>query len=66
MLDMLYKTDEIKKSTKMKHENIRKAFVFAGLFLIGFNCLLAQEVPRPDFVYVPMYYIAGSNDIVLV
>jgi hypothetical protein len=42
---------------------IKKALVFTGLFLIGFNYLFAQEVPQPDFANVPAYYIEGTNEL---
>lgn len=48
---------------KQTIEMIRKAFVFTGFFLIGYNSLYAQELPRPDFVNVPAYYIKGSNEL---
>jgi hypothetical protein len=35
--------------------------ILAGLFLIGFNYLFAQEIPQPDFANVPVYYIEGTN-----
>ena len=48
---------------KQIRKNIKKTLVFTGLFLFGFNCLYAQEVPQPDFANVPAFYIEGTNEL---
>jgi hypothetical protein len=44
-------------------KKIKTALILAGLFLIGFNYLFAQNVPQPDFANVPAYYIEGQNEL---
>lgn len=44
-------------------KNLKQILVLIGLLLTSFNYLFAQDVPQPDFVNTPAYYIEGSSEL---